>query len=161
MRTNYESLPDNSKVWIYPANRKFYPQEISEIRSKIEIFLKNWTQETTSVSSKYALFYDRFIVIFTSPELILKTGTVDRLVSFILELQQAYDLELLDKMNVCFKQGTHVQYKELKSFKQLIKNRSVNRNTIVFDNRVATKNEFDNFWEIPASESWYDHLFQK
>lgn len=161
MRTNYEALPDNSKVWIYPASRKFYQQEISEIRSKIESFLKNWTQETESVSSKYELFYDRFIVIFTSPELILKTGTIDQLVSFILELQQAYDLELLDKMNVCFKQGEHVQYKDLKSFKQLIKNRSVNRNTIVFDNRVATKNEFDHFWEISASDSWYDNLFKK
>ena len=161
MLTDYESIPESSKVWIYPASRKLYPQEIPEIKEKIETFLNKWTQQDETILSKYALLYDRFIVVFTTDELVLKTETIDQLVAFILQLQKEYELELLDKMNVCFKQGEHVQYKDLKSFKQLIKNRSVNRNTIVFDNRVATKNEFDHFWEIPASESWYDNLFQK
>jgi hypothetical protein len=159
MLTNFESIPENSKVWIYPASRKLYPQEIPEIKSKLEVFLKNWAQNNQSIPSTYKLVYDRFIVVFTSPEVVLETTTIDQLVGFILQLQKEYELELLDKMNVCFKQGAHVQYKDLKSFKQLVKNRSVNRNTIVFDNRVATKIEFDNFWEIPASESWYDNLF--
>lgn len=159
--TDYESIPENSKVWIYPASRKFYPQEIPEIKAKTETFLKKWVQEGEIVSSKYGLFYDRFIVVFTTAEPALKTKTIDQMIAFVLQLQKEYELELLDKMNVCFKQGTHVQYKDLKNFKQLIKNRSVNRNTVVFDNRVATKYEFDNFWEIPASESWYDSLFQK
>ena len=34
------------------------------------------------------------------------------------QMQEKFDVMLLDKMNVCFKQGEFVQYKELKDFKK-------------------------------------------
>ena len=61
------------------------------------------------------------------------------LVGFIFKLQLEHELELLDKLNVCFKQGEHVQYKDVKAFKKIIKNRGVNENTIVFNNLIETK----------------------
>jgi hypothetical protein len=76
-------------------------------------------------------------------------------VSFILELQNKYNIELLDKMNVCFKQGEFVQYKELKDFKKLLKNKAVTSKTIIFDNLITTKHDFDNFWEVTIEDSWY------
>ena len=66
----------------------------------------------------------------------------------------------MDKMNACFKQGEYVQYKDLKDFKKLIKDKGVNKNTIVFDNLISTKMEFDEYWEVPASESWYGNMFK-
>ena len=85
---------------------------------------------------------------------------IDISVSFILKLQEKYSITLLDKINVCFKQGEYVQYKDLKDFKKLIKDKGVNKNTIVFDNLISTKMEFDTYWEVPASESWYGNMFK-
>ena len=51
-------------------------------------------------------------------------------------------------MNVCFKQGEYVQYKELKDFKKLVKNKAVTAKTIIFDNLITNKYDFQNFWEI-------------
>ena len=80
------------------------------------------------------------------------------MVSFILELQSDYEVTLLDKMNVCFKQGEFVQYKELKELKTLLKNKAVTEKTIVFDNLITNKFDFENYWEIPMEESWYNRF---
>ena len=67
-------------------------------------------------------------------------------------------MQLLDKMNVCFKQGKYVQYKELKDFKKLLKNKAVTGKTIIFDNLVVNNYDFKNFWEIPIEDSWYNRF---
>ena len=59
-------------------------------------------------------------------------------------------------MNACFKQGEYVQYKDLKEFKKLLKNKAVTAKTIIFDNLITTKLDFDNNWEISIEESWYN-----
>ena len=81
-------------------------------------------------------------------------------VSFILSLQETYDVSLLDKMNVCFKQGEFVQYKELKDFKKLLKNKALTGKSIIFDNLISIKQDLDNHWEMPIEESWYNRFLR-
>ncbi len=61
-------------------------------------------------------------------------------------------------MNVCFKQGEFIQYKDVKEFKTLLKKKSVSAKTVVFDNLVQTKGELENYWEVPITESWYNRF---
>ena len=42
--------------------------------------------------------------------------------------------------------------------KKLLKNRSVNANTVVFDNLIQTKYDLENFWEVPITDSWYNRF---
>ena len=150
------SIPDNAKVWIYPSSRKFYPNEIETIENKVKNFVENWKSSDENFKASYKFLYNRFIVLFADDtDTPLTNLDIDASVSFILELQQEYQVELLDKMNACFKQGEFVQYKDLKDFKKLIKNRAVTAKTIVFDNLVNTKQDFDSFWEVSIEESWY------
>ena len=161
MLVDYTSLPETSKVWIYPSNRKFYDTEIDGIHQKIKNFLESWKADDATFKTSYQLLYNRFIVMFAdasgSP---LLNADIDASVMFILQIQQDYKVELLDRMNVCFKQGEFVQYKELKDFKKLLKNKAVTGKSIVFDNLVTTKEEFENYWEVPISESWYGRFLK-
>jgi hypothetical protein len=59
-------------------------------------------------------------------------------------------------MNISFKQGQYIQYKELSDLKKLIKNRAITAKTIVFDNLVNTIEDLEENWELPLSESWYN-----
>ena len=87
-------------------------------------------------------------------------SSVGTLFSLILNLQETYEVALLDRMNVCFKQGEHVQYKDLKDFKKLLKNKALTGKSIIFDNLVNTKQDFDNYWEITIEESWYNRFLK-
>ena len=160
MLVDYNTISETAKVWIYPSNRKFYDTEIDGIHEKITTFLKEWKSNDETFQASYKLMYNRFIVLFADGKTPLLNPDIDASVLFILQLQQEYSVELLDKMNVCFKQGQYVQYKDLKDFKKLLKNKAVTGKSIVFDNLVTTKDEFENYWEVPISESWYGRFLK-
>ena len=159
MFVDYSEITEEAKVWVYPSSRKFYPNEIDGIENKVKTFLENWKSDDKNFKTSYKFLYNRFIVLFADIEnTTLTNSDVDASVSFILGLQQEYEVELLDKMNACFKQGEYVQYKELKDFKKLLKNKAVTGKSIIFDNLITTKVDFDNNWEIPLEESWYSRF---
>lgn len=159
MFVDFSTISEDAKVWIYPSSRKFYDTEIVAIENRIKNFIENWKADDETFKASYQFLYNRFIVFFADDELSrLSNSDIDASVSFILELQEKYEVMLLDKMNVCFKQGEFVQYKELKDFKQLVKNKAVTGKSIVFDNLVTNKFDFENYWEIPMEESWYNRF---
>ncbi|WP_298884557.1 ABC transporter ATPase [uncultured Polaribacter sp.] len=159
MFVEYSLIPEDAKVWIYPSSRKFYTNEIEGIENKIKTFISNWKPDDENFKASYQFLYNRFIVLFADDEnTTLTNADIDASVSFILSLQQEYEVELLDKMNVCFKQGEFVQYKELKDFKKLLKNKALTAKSIIFDNLITTKVDFENYWEIPIEDSWYSRF---
>ena len=159
MLISYESISESAKVWVYPASRKFYKEELVELEAKIKNFLSSWKKEDVDFKVAYRLLYNRFIVILAEDlQGKLSNNDLNQQVGFILQLQTDYHLQLLDRMNVCFKQGEFVQYKEIKEFKKLLKNKSVSNKTIVFDNLIQSKEELENFWEVPITESWYNRF---
>ena len=155
MLVSYEELTSEAKVLIYPGSRKFFPVELPEIEQE----LRNFCQEFDGIDICFKLEYFRFIVFIISEETPLNLEQHNLVVDFIQELEKRYDLVLLDKVNVCFKQGQYVQMKEIPDFKVLIKNKGVSKKTVVFDHMINTKYEFENSWEIPAGESWLSHFF--
>ena len=161
MFTDYSLIPEDAKVYIYPSSRKFYANEIEGIENKIKTFIENWKSEDENFKASYKFLYNRFIVLFADDENSpLTYKDIDASVSFILTLQQEYEVELLDKMNVCFKQGEFVQYKELKDFKKLLKNKAITAKSIIFDNLITSKVDFENYWEITIEESWYSRFIK-
>lgn len=149
------SLADNSKIYIYPSNRKLYPKEIPVIREKLEALFERFSE----IEFFYEMQYDRFIVIMVSEKTPLSIENIDMLASLMQSLEKEYLISLLDKVNVCFKQGEFVQFKEMAAFKKLVKSKGVSNKTIVFNNFVHTKSEYDCCWETPAEDSWVSHYF--
>lgn len=156
MLVDFNLLPEESRVWIYQANRSFTDEEIEEIENKLNIFIDNWTAHGSDLQSGYLIKYKRFIVIGLNQNLNKATGcSIDASVHFIQQLEKDYSVDLMDKMNVSYKQGDYIAYKPLSDFRKMAKDRAVSKNTIVFNNLVANKAEFEEHWEVPASESWH------
>ena len=158
MQISFSELTGDAKVYIYPSSKKLHPELLEQVTKEIDAFIIDWTA-THNITTAVEIKYQRFVIFGIENDTPLTTLIIDELVTFILKLQTQFELELLDKVNVCFKQGEHVQYKEVKEFKKIIKNRGVNENTIVFDNLVNTKDELDHDWELPASETWHSRMF--
>ena len=161
MLVDFNTLPDESRVWIYQANRSLTEQEIQEISKKLDVFINNWTAHGSDLSSGYDIVYKRFIVIGLNQNLNKATGcSIDASVHFIQQLEKDYAIDLMDKMNVSYKQGEYIAYKSLADFRKMAKDKAVSKNTIVFNNLVNTIAEFKENWEVPASESWHGRFLK-
>ncbi|MFV1450175.1 ABC transporter ATPase [Maribacter sp. HS] len=156
MLVDFKTLPETSRVWIYQCNRSFSDVEITEISSDLDAFLTSWTAHGNDLNAGYEIKYKRFIIIALDQSTQGATGcSIDASVRFIQELERKYNVMLLDKMNVSYKQGEFVAYKSLLDFKVMAKQKAISKNTIVFNNLVANKGEYLEHWEVPASESWH------
>lgn len=160
MYVPFESLSDSSRVWIYQANRSLREAEIQDISIRCEAFLTDWTAHGTALKAGFKIVYKRFVIIALDETPQHATGcSIDASVHFIQSLEQAYDIVLLDKMNVTYRQGDYIAYKPLSDFRKMAKDKAVTANTIVFNNLVLTKEELNTLWEVPASESWHARFF--
>ena len=160
MYVPFENLPEESKIWIYQSNRKFSDDEFAEIEKDLQVFVENWAAHGTSLEASFQLKYNRFIILAVNQEVQTATGcSIDSSVAFIQSLEKKYDVDLLDKMNVTFKLGEHVAHKPLIDFKKMAKDKAVTGNTVVFNNLVNNIAEYNESWEVPASDSWHSRFF--
>ena len=155
MLVDCENLTNEAKVMIYPGGRKFFPNEMPVLREQLDSFCSN----LNGIDLCCKIEYDRFLVFIISEVTPLDLENQNLLVEFVLSLEKSFEISLLDKVNVCFKQGPYVQLKEIPAFKLLIKNKGISKKTVVFDNMINTKLEYDDSWEVPAGESWLSHFF--
>ena len=133
---------------------------MEELHTFMKGFITQWTAHGKSLRAAYEIPYKRFIIIGLDQSQSSASGcSIDASVHFIQELEKKYGVDLLDKMNVTFKQGEYVAYKPLADFKRMAKDKAISKNTVVFNNLVNNKQEYEESWEVPASESWHSRFF--
>ena len=160
MLVDFNTLPEHSRVWIYQANRSFSDEELTEITQKLDTFITNWTAHGADLNAGYDIRYKRFIILAVDQTSQSATGcSIDASVRFIQQLEQDYNVDLMDKMNVSYKQGEFVAHKTLLDFKKMVKDKAVSKNTIVFNNLVTNIEELNENWEVPAEDSWHSRFF--
>lgn len=156
----FKELPDHARVWIYQSNRELTPEELEEFRKQADLFITQWTAHGRSLRAGYDLPYNRFFVLGLDQSTHGASGcSIDASVHFVQAMEKAFSVDLLDKMNVTFRQGDYIAYKPLLDFKKMAKQRAISGKTIVFNNLVSTKAEYEENWEVPALESWHQRFF--
>lgn len=156
MLVDFKKLPDDARIWIYQANRKLTDEEVTEMEKELSEFITQWTAHGATLEGGFEIRYNRFIVIGLNQASVAASGcSIDASVHFIQSLEKKYDVDLLDKMNVTYYNGNYIAHKSLADFRKMAKNKSVSKNTVVFNNLVNTKEEYLENWEVPAHQSWH------
>ncbi len=159
MLTEFKNLPNESQIWVYQSNRKFSDEEVRIISTKTEAFLEQWTAHGKDLLAGFEIKYNRFIVFGLDWSSNSTSGcSIDASVSFIQSLENEFNVDLLDKMNVTYYNGKYIAHKSLSDFRKMAKARSVSKNTVVFNNLVQTKAEYLENWEVPAKDSWHNRF---
>jgi hypothetical protein len=156
MFTEYKNLPNNSRVWIYQADREFTDTEMDFIASKAEDFINQWTRHGDDLKGSFTFKYNQFLVLAVDESFNNVSGcSIDSSVRFVQALEKELNLDLMNKMNITFKDNDRINLVKLSDFQRFAKEQKVTSDTIVFNNMVNTKEAFENNWEIPVKESWH------
>jgi hypothetical protein len=156
MFTEYKNLPNNSRVWIYQSEREFNQKEIEIISVKAEEFINSWTRHGDNLKGSFTIKYNQFLVLAVDESFNTVSGcSIDSSVRFIQLLEKELQLDLMNKMNITFKDNETINLVKLSDFQQFAKDKKISLETIVFNNMVNTKEDFENKWEIPAKQSWH------
>lgn len=156
----FSSLSETSRVWIYQANRELSSNEITEIKQLTIEYLNSWTAHGKPIRNSFEIRYNRFLVIAADDDQYIGGCSLDDLGRFIQVLEQKYNINLLDKMNVSFRKEEEIYYVPLIDFKKMAQQKLVSNETIVFNNLVSNLYEYQHFWETPAFDSWHSRFMK-
>ena len=157
--TDYELLSPESKVWIYQSNQPFHEEEISEIDEQIKNFVTNWVSHNRALKAFGKLFHRRFIVLMVDESQAGASGcSIDKSVHFIKAMGHHHGMDFFDRMNFAFQKDNEIQTAHRDAFAELFQNQLINDSTLVFNNLVKTKAEFDEKWIVPLKDSWHARM---
>ncbi|MGG8497809.1 ABC transporter ATPase [Tenacibaculum sp. TC6] len=156
MFVEYKELPGNSRVWVYQSDKEFTNAEIALIEKKAKEFIENWTRHGDDLKGSFTVKYNQFIVLAVDESFNNVSGcSIDASVRFVKELENELNVDLMNKMNISFKDGDIINIVKLSDFQQFAKEQKIKPSTVVFNNMVNTKEDFETKWEVTANESWH------
>ncbi|MGB1169273.1 MAG: ABC transporter ATPase [Flavobacteriaceae bacterium] len=156
MYVKFEDLPSNSRVWIYQSDREFSDQEINFITEKAIEFIDQWTKHGFNLKGSFTIKYNQFLVLAVDEGFNNVSGcSIDSSVRFVKELEISLEVDMMNKMNISYKDGNHINILTMSDFKEFTKSNKITSETIVFNNMVSTKQELNVHWEVPLINSWH------
>jgi len=151
---------ENSRVWVYQANKTLTENEVNQIQNELDSFAKSWTAHNHQLKAKGEVRYSRFIILTVDENQAGASGcSIDKSVRFIQELEQQHDITLLDRFNLAYREGSEVHSAPRHAFEQMLKQGAIGTNTIVFNNMVQNLADLKTKWEVPFKDSWHMQLF--
>ena len=157
--TTYESMPKSSKVWIYQSNLPFTDEEVPEIQTQIDNFVKNWVSHNQEMHSFGKLYHNRFIVLMVDDNVVSAGGcSIDTSVHFIKAMGVHHGVDFFNRMIFTYQKDGKIHAAHRDDFASLFQKGVINDNTLVFDNLVKTKEDFENKWVLPLKDSWHARM---
>ncbi len=153
------NMAPDSKIWVYQSNRELSDLEVESITKSGLTFIDGWAAHGASLKASFGIFYNRFLIITVDEKQAMASGcSIDASIRFIKEMEQKFNLNLFDRLQVAYRSENKILSCSLSAFEKLAEQRLVSESTIVFNNMVTTKSAFDNEWEIPLKQSWQSRV---
>ena len=134
---NWKDLDNESRVWVYQSNRKLTAEEVKEIKLNGNQFIANWAAHGKALNAAFEVFYDRFLVLFVDEVQAQASGcSIDSSVHFIKQIENDFNLDLFNRMQVCFREGEVIKSLPLNDFKYRLEMKEISEEVIVFNMKI-------------------------
>ncbi len=145
----YSQISNDSRVWIYQSDRPFNSSEKTNIEIQLTDLCNNWNTHGSVLNCSFQL-HDWFICLFVDESKQGASGcSIDSSVAVIKAIANQYNIDFFNRMNIAFLDGESTKVLPIEEFKKLL-----TPQTVVYDNLVKTKTEYESKWKVPLSESW-------
>lgn len=156
MLISFQSLSEHARVWVFQATSELTEYQTLEIKTELFDFLRNWTAHQAQLYATGDILHHRFIVVMVDESLVGTSGcSIDKLTHFIQRIEYKYGISFLDRMAVAFETGDEIKVCHLNDLKALQQEGVITEDTIVFNNLVNTKSDFDRQWKVSIKDSWH------
>lgn len=151
----FETLPPESRVWIYQSNRRFSHEELRIVEDRLRQFTGEWSVHGAPLNTSFKVGYDQFIILAADESQQDASGcSIDSSVRVLKTLEQEVGVQLFDRNLVAFKRGEEVTTITLKELKQKFTDGTLNEDTLTFNNLVTTRAALDDQWLVPVRQTW-------
>lgn len=156
MNTTINNMPAEAKVWVYQSNKQITEDQLKIIATLGHDFIEEWTAHGAALKASFDIINNQFIVIAVDEKQAMASGcSIDKSVGLLKKIDQLFNLSLFDRLQVAYRNSTNIEVCSLGAFEKRLHEKLITASTIVFNNMVSNKYEFDTQWEVPLNQSWH------
>ncbi|MFN0030645.1 MAG: ABC transporter ATPase [Flavobacteriales bacterium] len=158
----FETLPDESRIWIYQANRPLSHSEKESIENDASKFIDQWTSHGASMQASAMVLHHRFLIISADEAKAIASGCgIDKAVHFVQQLGERMEIDFFQRMQVCYKEDEELKVAALHQFWAMRKANIITEETLVFDNTIRNKGQLAGSWLVPFAKSWHQEMWAR
>jgi len=149
MLVNFNTIPEESRIWIYAAEQKLTNEQESYILQSISDHIKNWEAHKVPLTAGVAILENHFIVVALDESKNLASGcSIDTLQKLIQHLEKDLSISLLNRLNIFCKIEDEILCVPSFKLESIAKS-----NTLFYDLTIQKKSELHSYLK-PISEGW-------
>ena len=149
MLVDFNTISDESRLWIYSSESKLTDYQKEKILNKISEYLKTWDYHNNPLTSAVTIKENHFIVIaLDDSEFGVGGCSIDSLQRIIQELENELSISLLNRLNIFYRADDNI-----KCIPTLKLAEHVNKETLFYDLTIQKKSKLSN-WLKPVEEGW-------
>ncbi len=149
MLVDFNTIADQSRIWIYAAEYKLTNDQENYILDHISIHLQNWEAHKVPLTAGVTILENHFIIIALDESKNGASGcSIDTLQNKIQEIEKELSVSLLNRLNIFCKIDDTI-----KSIPTTKLAENANKETLFYDLTIQKKSELTN-WLKSIKEGW-------
>jgi hypothetical protein len=124
MTVSFDQLPQDTRVWVYTANRLLTNEEVLFVETQINQFTAEWSSHGSPLNAASCVFDQSIIVIAVENGWSDASGcSIDKSVGVLKQIEQALNVSFFDRMVLLYKEdeNTPILFLGLNKLKMGIK----------------------------------------
>lgn len=160
MFVEFESMPDNSRVWMYQSNRKLDEVESEELYRFLRNSIGNWVTHGMPMKGSFRLLHNRILLIAADQDFQSPSGcSIDSSTRWLKELGSSLNVDFFDR-SIGYLIDGELQFMAFFDAKKNIQSGLIQPDTKIINSQITNKLDAVNNLTIPASESFLKRHFE-
>jgi len=149
MLVDFNTIADQSRIWIYAAEYKLTNDQENYILDHISIHLQNWEAHKVPLTAGVTILESHFIIIALDESKNGASGcSIDTLQNKIQEIEKELSVSLLNRLNIFCKIDDTIKCIPTAKLAE-----NANQETLFYDLTIQKKSELAN-WLKSIKEGW-------
>jgi hypothetical protein len=160
MHSYFDTFSEDSRLWVFQANRSLQAAEIATLENALQGFLSQWAAHQKALQGAGMVLYNRFLVVAVNEAFQAASGcSIDSLTGFVRQAESQLACSFLERGTVAFLQEDSVHTLPLAEVKSAIAEGKIQADTLIFNSGVATVGDFRRSFQQKAADSWLKRHF--
>jgi len=150
-----KELRDESKIWIYQAERALNDDEIAFITPLFEKFCENWTAHNKQLKASFEIIKNRFIALAVDESMNNASGcSIDKSVAFLKSISMELGINLFERMQMAYLNDGVLETVHYNDLKNAFDNKLIKDDTLFYNNNVQNLGEYRSSFLSPLKSHW-------
>jgi hypothetical protein len=157
----FEQLPDQSRVWVYQANRRLRANEIEQISSFLTHEMNAWAAHGAPLNASFEIRFNQVVIVAVNEDVNEASGcSIDASTRWFKSLGDLLHVDFFDRQ-IAKIQGEEILLIPLTSIKDFILSAHLLEEDFIIPPQTSDLSQYRNQWLQSVRESWLKKYLAK